>query len=191
MQSFHTGTSFLIFSKVFASGFLKQIQLAADFRGEPIPATTFIADDWLHVPFISPEIFDEFILPAYLKIQNNEGTVTGFHTCGVFVPLAEKILETFGGIKALDVSGWNDIAELDRIIEKDIYFHAAFINSFVILSPQEEHEAKLMQIKEIAKNRGIGLNVQAIVKILGGAEDSIISMNKFIELARRILKEKR
>lgn len=161
--------------------------LAADFRGEPLPPTTFIADDWLNVPFISPEIFDEFVLPAYLKIQKNEGTVTGFHTCGIFVPLAEKILKTFDGIKALDVSGWNDIAELDRIVEKDIFFHVAFINSFVIMSPPEEHETRLLQIKEIMRGRGLSLNVQAIVKILGSAEDSIIAMNRFIELARRIL----
>jgi hypothetical protein len=106
--------------------------LAADLRDEPVHATTFIADDWLHVPFVSPDIFDEFIMPAYLKIQENEGTVTGFHTCGVFIPLAKKILGMFGGIKALDVSGWNDTAELDRLLEKDIHFNIAFINSFVI-----------------------------------------------------------
>ena len=163
--------------------------LAADFRGEPAPKTTFIADDWLHIPFISPDIFDKFIVPAYLKIQKNEGAVTGFHTCGVFVPLIKKILGTFDAIKALDVSGWNDIDELDRIVDKDIFFHVAFINSFVILSPPKDHEARLRAVREIVRKRGLAVNVQAIVKILGSADDSIMAMNRFIELARRILSD--
>jgi hypothetical protein len=55
------------------------------------------------------------------------------------------------------------------------------------MSPQEEHEAKLAQIKEISRERSLALNAQAIVKILGSAEDSITAMNRFIELARRML----
>lgn len=163
-------------------------ELASAFRGEPLPATTFIADDWLHIPFISPKIFDEFVIPAYLKIQENEGTVTGFHTCGVITPIVKKILGTFGGMRGLDISGWNDLSELDAIVEKDIFFHIAFINSFVIMSPPEDHEKKFAEIKKVMGNRGLSLNIGAIVKILGSIDDSIFAMNRFIGLARRMLK---
>ena len=164
-------------------------QLASEFRGEEQDKTTFIADDWVNVPFISPTLFDEFAAPAYRKIQKNEGSVTGFHTCGILVPVAKNLLEIFTEMEAFDVSGWNDVTELDALVKTDITFQIAYINTFVLMSGPDEHRIKLLEAKEVAKHRKISLNSQAIVKIFNTIDESLFAMNRFIDLARDIMAE--
>jgi hypothetical protein len=66
------------------------------FLGQPDAASScYIADDWVNIPFITPAMFREFVLPAYRQIERNEGTVTGFHTCGVLLPVAQDLLNAF------------------------------------------------------------------------------------------------
>jgi hypothetical protein len=146
---------------------------------------SFIADDWVNIPFITPDIFDEFAVPAYREIQENEGTVTGFHTCGVFTPVVESLLNTLKGIKNLEVSGWNDFLEIHERVSSHISLCLNFINSLVIVGKPEEHQAMFKKIgRIIADSRKITLNTQAIVKLSGTLYDSIIAMNRFIDTAR-------
>jgi hypothetical protein len=133
-------------------------------------------------------MFNELAVPAYRKIQENEGTVTGFHTCGVFIPVIESLLTVFSGIKTLDISGWNDLAEVHKRVKKDIALSYNFINSFVIAGKAEEHRTMYEKIgKVIAKGRKVSLNAQAIEKLTGTIDDSIIAMNRFIDNAREFL----
>ena len=68
-------------------------------------------------------------MPAYRLIQEKEGKVTGFHTCGVMIPVAKRLLDIFPDMKTLEVSGWNDFKQLDSIIDPGISFSLNFINS--------------------------------------------------------------
>jgi len=152
------------------------------------PDNTVIADDWINIPFISPHLFEEYIVPKYKIIQEMEGKVTGFHTCGVMIPIAERLLEVFPNIKTLDVSGWNDFEQLDAIVDSDIDFCLNFINSFVLTSPEEEHRKVLTTIARIAKHRKLSLCVQAIVRMSDTTFDETIArMNQFIDLAHNML----
>jgi len=152
--------------------------------GEP---ESFVADDWLNVPFISPGIFDSFIAPAYQRIQENEGTVTGFHTCGVYIPLLDTILRIFPKIKNLDVNGWTDFTELDALVPRDMVFNISFINTFILFGSPEEHKEKFAGIKKLLSKRRIGLCASAIVKKIDSVDAAIISMNRFIGLMRESL----
>jgi len=164
--------------------------LSAPLREPPAGApTTFIADDWVNIPFISPALFEKRVLPAYRKIQENEGAVTGFHTCGVLVPIIESLLGIFSAMTVLDVSGWNDAVALDRLVDKSISFQLAFINTFVLCSTPEEHRRKLEEVKKIARGRKLTMSAQAIVNLSGSMEETIFAMNRFIALARDIMSE--
>jgi len=149
----------------------------------------FIADDWVNVPFISPRIFEEYVLPAYRQIQENEGDVTGFHTCGVFGATAAQLLGAFPTIRSIDISGWNDFALMDDTIDQKIDFNLQFINTFVLFAPEEEKRAKLEQIAKIAKHRKVSVCAQAIVKAHDTLDESIAQMNAFIDLAREVLRQ--
>ena len=77
-------------------------------------------------------MFEEFILPAYREIQRGEGEVTGFHTCGRMETFVPNLLETFPGIRNLDVSGWNNIEVIDRLVDPSIHFSLPLANTFVL-----------------------------------------------------------
>ena len=163
-----------------------------EFLGEEAPEspTTGIDDDWVNVPFISPGIFREFVLPAYRLIQENEGTVNHFHTCGDIMPIVEELLEVFPGIETLDVSGWNDPEELDRMLDPAIAFRLSFINSFVLSGNEQAHREKLSRIAPITRNRTVSLCAQAIVRLHDDFEEDLRRMNRFISLAREMLSQK-
>jgi len=164
--------------------------LAAPLHAPPAGApTTYIADDWINVPFVSPAMFDEFIAPAYRKIQENEGMVTGFHTCGVYTPLVQRMLELFPGIKTLDDLGWNDLSELDRLVDKSIGLTVANKNSFILCATADEHRQRLGETKKAGRGRRLTVCSSAIVRLHDTIDESIYVMNGFIDLAREVMAE--
>jgi len=161
---------------------------AAVFKNEQLPGMG-VADDWVAIPFISPGIFEKFIIPAYLKIQENEGPIRYFHTCGAFEPLVPMLLKTFPAFTGLDVSGWNDWELLDKIVDPSIGFGLSLINTFVLFGSEEEHRRKTEQVAKIASRRHVSLGAQAIVKAHDTFDESVYRANKFIDSARGILKK--
>lgn len=160
----------------------------ARFLGELFPKeSTFLADDWINIPYITPKMFEEYIVPEYKLIQDMEGKVTGFHTCGRMIPIVGSLLELFPSIKILEVSGWNDFQQLDAIVDPGISFILNFINTFVLISSEEEHERMLTTIARIAKHRKITLCAQAIVRVHDTFDETIAKMNRFIDLVHEKL----
>lgn len=164
-------------------------KLATEFLGEPPPGVQSMDDDWVNVPFISPAMFDEFAAPAYRKVQKAEGPILRFHTCGVYGPVMRSLLQVYDRLESMDVSGWNDLTEVDRAARGDVRFDVAYVNTFVLTGSPEEHRARLEAAKKVAEHRRINLHTQAIVKLLGTIDDSLIAMNRFIDLARKIMAE--
>ena len=158
------------------------------FLGEPTPdhPTIRVADDWVNAPFISPVLFEDVVLPAYREIRRGEGEVTDFHTCGRMEPFVLRLLETFPGIRNLDVGGWNDKKLLDRLVDPSIRFSLSLKNTFVLAGSDEEHRRLLNEIAALADRRSVSVCVQAIVKLLPTYDETLHRMNQFIEKARDI-----
>ncbi len=161
------------------------------YLGEPEPAepTTRIDDDWVNVPFISPAMFREFVVPAYRRVAAAEGTVVGFHTCGVMVPVVEDLLGVFPGIRTLDVSGWNDFEALDRTVAPEIGFWLSFKNTFVLTASPAQHREVLERVAHVGRRRSVGVSAQAIVRLHPTYEENLGRMNAFIALAREVFAE--
>ena len=164
-------------------------KLATGFLGEAPPGVQSMDDDWVNVPFISPAMFDEFALPAYRKVQKEEGPIVRFHTCGVYGPVIQSLLQVYDKLESMDVSGWNDLTVVDKAARGDVKFDVAYVNTFVLTGSPEAHRAKLEEAKVVAGHRRINLHSQAIVKLLGTIDDSLLAMNRFIDLARKIMAE--
>ena len=159
----------------------------AVYLGQPAATTTFVADDWAYIPFISPGIFRDIVLPAYRRCQELEGPVTGFHTCGNFVPLVTEMRRSLPGIRTLDVGGWNDLEAMDREAPPELAFAVSFINTFELTAPEEEQRRRLEQVRCIATRRQVSLCAQAMVRLHATYDEDLGRMNRFIELARRVL----
>ena len=116
-----------------------------------LPPTTFVADDWVNLPFISPAIFREFVVPVYARIRANEGPVTGFHTCGNMLAVTPELLAVFPEMTGLDVSGWNDVRALDALLAPHIAFACGIINTISLGDARDERQAVLEAIREVAR----------------------------------------
>ena len=159
--------------------------LAAAYR-PPVTGekTSFAEDDWVNVPFITPDMFSEFVVPAYRRIQENEGRITGFHTCGQMLALVDRLMAVFSGIKTLEVSYWNDIEKFDEILDRDVAVHHPLIPSFVLFASPEEHEARLAAIRRVRQHRRVSIATAAVVQMHGTLDETLGAMNHFIDLAR-------
>lgn len=155
---------------------------------EPAESPTCgIHDDWVNVPFLSPAIFREFVVPAYRLVQENEGPADHFHTCGTIVPIVGDLLAAMPQMRTLDVSGWNDFEQLDRLVDPEIGFGLSFINSFVLCGSPAEHRDVLERIARLRKRRNVWLVAQAIVRLHDDFAEDIRRMNAFIDLVRDVL----
>jgi hypothetical protein len=159
------------------------------YLGLPDPAepTTRIDDDWVNVPFISPAIFREFVLPAYRQIAAAEGKVVGFHTCGNLAPLVRDLLGVFPGIQTLDVSPWNDFEQLDAMLDPKIGFWLPIKNTVVLTGTPAQHRAILERIARVGRHRKVGICAAAIVRLHETYEENLSRVNAFIRLAREVL----
>ncbi len=161
------------------------------YLGEPEPAepTTRVDDDWVNVPFISPAMFRDFVVPAYRRIAAAEGAVVGFHTCGVMAPVVGDLLGVFPGIRTLDVSGWNDFEALDRALDPETGFYISFKNTFVLTASPAQHREVLERVARVGRRRSVGVCAQAIVRLHPTYEENLARMNAFIALAREVFAE--
>ena len=151
---------------------------------EPDEPTTRMDDDWVNVPFLSPALFREFAIPAYRQLVAKEGKVTGFHTCGVMVPVVRDLLAVFPDIRTLDVSGWNDFEALDEMLDPEIAFWVQFKNTFVLTGAEAEHRDVLERLARLGARRGVTVCAQAIVKLHETYDEDLARLNRFIDLAR-------
>jgi len=156
---------------------------------EPAEPTTRIDDDWVNVPFISPAIFREFVLPAYRQIAASEGKVVGFHTCGILAPLARDLIEVFPGIQTLDISPWNDFEQLDAMLDPKIGFWLPIKNTVVLTGTPAQHRELLERVARVGRRRKVGTCAAAIVRLHDTYEENLSRMNAFIRLARKIFAE--
>jgi hypothetical protein len=158
------------------------------FLGEAaLPPTTFIADDWVNVPFISPTMFRELVVPLYRRIRAEEGTPNGFHTCGNFEAVACDLVAALPEIEMLEVSPWNDVAALDALLPPRVGFVVSILNTISLGGAEAEQRQKLLPIREAARRRKVTLVAQAIERIPDTYEETLSRLNGFLRLAREVL----
>jgi hypothetical protein len=152
-----------------------------------LPPTTYVADDWVNVPFISPVMFRDFVVPLYRRIRAEEGPPNGFHTCGNFEAVALDLVGVFPEIEMLEASPWNAVAALDAILPPKVGLQAAILNTVSLGVSEAEQRSKLEPVREAARRRKMWLNVQAIERIPATYEETFARLDGFLSLARRVL----
>lgn len=162
----------------------------AQYLGEPLPESSFVGDDWVNVPFISPSIFREFAVPVYRRLRSNEGPVTGFHTCGNLLEVVEDLLGVFPEIRTLDVSPWNDLTALDRVVDPEIAFSLNVKNTDSLGNCGSRQEEILETIASIAQHRRVpSVCAQAVVKFCPTYEETLTRLNSFIARSKAVLNQ--
>ena len=151
------------------------------------PLRVRIDDDWVNIPFISPEMFREYLLPVYRQLQDNEGPVEWFHTCGNSVPVIEDLLELFPNITMVDVSPASDPTALDEILPQNLSFFVNFFNTFALAESEDNQRKALELLAPITQRRKVILNMGGIVQLHDKYEEDLDRLNEVVRMAREIL----
>jgi len=150
---------------------------------ETLPSTTFVADDWVNIPFITPAMFRDFVLPVYRRIREREGPVHGFHTCGNFEAVVTGLLDVFPEITCLEVSGWNDVRTIHQRLDRRVALEIHVRNAVSLSASEDEQRELLAAVAEVGKTRRVTVCAQAIVKLCPTYDETLVRLNRFLTLA--------
>jgi hypothetical protein len=156
---------------------------AAEYLGTTV-GPTHVADDWVSVPYLSPAIFHDFILPRYLEIEAFHGALPSFHSCGDQAPLHADMLQikTLGGF---EISPWMDPAQALANLPPDKYLNMAVHPNDVVVDSPEEMKRKLQAKAAVLRDSGrsYGLATSGLTPLHGEAE-FVGRVNLWLDLAR-------
>ena len=176
------------------------MQLIVDYRitsteatyaylGEPVPESVTLADDWVNIPFITPAMFDDFVLPYYQQLADHYGKITNFHTCGCQNQIIDS-LKGIHGLQSFEVSPWTS---LDLILEKvpaemplTIALHS---NKHVLLPSPEEIRAHLYEILTKTVGRKITVLAGGLQPIHEDYNRDISRIREFAAIAHEVFSE--
>jgi len=106
---------------------------------------TDIGDDWINIPFITPDIFADFVLPRYIEIEAFHGGIRSIHSCGNQAPVQRYLLE-IRSLGAFEVSPWTDLDQSLVNIPDDKELVISLHPNDVLCATADEMEQKLRTI---------------------------------------------
>jgi hypothetical protein len=155
-----------------------------DFFGQK-PAPINIADDWINVPFITPAMFEDFILPRYLDIERFHGGITSIHSCGNQVPV-QKYLLTIKSLNALEVSPWSDLDQSLQNIPVEKWLSIALHPNDVLCATADAMRSKLQTIKGKCARRQYGIYTSGLTPLTEDANEFIDKIRRWNRIANEV-----
>jgi len=146
---------------------------------------TWIADDWIGAPFISPAWFEEFLLPRYLDIERHHGAVGGIHSCGDQTQFQALMLKV-ESLESFEVSAWTDLRQSVANVPESKHLQISLHPNDVLVDSPAAMEAKLEGIADACRGRRYGVGTSGLTPIRG-EEDFVRRIRTWTRLARRIL----
>ena len=146
---------------------------------------TNIGDDWLNVPFISPNFFRDFVLPGYLTLEAFHGGINSIHSCGNQAPLQRYLLE----IKSLpnfEVSPWTSLEKSLINIPPDKRLMIGLHPNDVLFSAPDQMEARLNGIKAACVGRRYDIGTSGLTPILETQQAFIRQVNTWTGVVKRV-----
>lgn len=150
------------------------------------PSSTFISDDWINVPFISPNIFAEFVLPRYLEIEKYHGGIRGIHSCGNTVPLQCYLLE-IKSLQGFEVSAWTDLAQTLINLPPPRPLWISVHPNNVLCDSAETMRSKIKFIKEACRGRKFNLSTSGLTPLTAEEGKYVASIQTWLHAARELL----
>lgn len=142
-----------------------------------------IGDDWVNVPFISPAIFRDFVLPYYLELEKYHGRITYTHTCGNTAPIQQYLLQ-MGSLKAFEVNPWTDLQASVRNLPADKHLGIVIKNVDVLLEDEKAVERRIRRVVELCMGRSYSLCGGALVRIHASWSEEIGRIRRWIGVVR-------
>ena len=147
---------------------------------------TAVGDDWVHVPFISPQLFADFVLPYYLEIERFHGGISSLHSCGNQGPL-QKYLLAIKSLPGLEVSVGTDLMESLENVPAHKPLAVALHPNDVLVATADDMEAKLRFITEVCAGRRYSIGTSGLTPIWNDIGEYIRRIKMWTEIVQRVL----
>ena len=143
-----------------------------------------IGDDWLNVPFISPDFFAEFVLPCYREIERFHGGLAWIHSCGNQGPLQPHLL-TLRSLHGFEISPWTDMHETLRNVPPDKRLGFDLHPTEVLLDLPETARKKLHAIKHACAGRTYSIQGGGAL-ICDSREEYVARLQQWLKIAYEV-----
>ena len=147
-----------------------------------------IGDDWINVPFITPEIFRDFVLPRYLEIEKFHGGIVWVHSCGNQVPVQKYLLE-IKSLPALEVGPWSDLTQSLENIPVDKGLGLAIKPADVLVTTDEQKEAQLRRFVTLCKGRKYNIGSSGLSPVSEDIDDFTSHIRTWTKVAKKVMDE--
>jgi hypothetical protein len=147
---------------------------------------TSIGDDWINVPFVSPEIFRDFILPCYLEIEEFHKAVTWVHSCGNQVPVQKYLLE-IKSLPGLEIGPWSDMKQSLLNIPKDKSLVIGLRPTDVLEASPGQMENHLRKITDACRGRMYDIGTSGLSPLSSDIDDFIERIRTWNSVVKKVV----
>lgn len=150
------------------------------------PGPAGVADDWVNVPFISPQFFADFVLPRYLELERFHNGLAGFHSCGNQAPVQTHLLE-LGSLANLEVSPWTSLEQSLAALPSDKTLIISLHPNEVLAATPEQMEARLQTIVTACQGRAYHLGTSGLTPIWDSPLEFVERIRTWTGAVQRVL----
>jgi len=150
---------------------------------------TWINDDWIYVPYITPRMFEEFLLPRYLDMERHHGVVGGVHSCGNQAPIQRYLLE-IKTLSTFEVSPWTDLEQTVANVPAEKHLHIFVHPNDVLVASDLDMASRFRCIRELCDGRSYSVGTSGLTPIFEGDQEGELlrRIRRWLRLAHRILR---
>lgn len=146
-----------------------------------------IYNDEVTFPVVSPQLYEEYILPGEKDLADFFGGIAYWHSCGDTTEMFH-LINTIPNLKMLTVSAWSDVAKAGQVYDKDKALEVQLHNYRDVLQPETETTLRdrIQLIKDSTKDHRSIVHACGIVCV-NGFEKTMERLRILSETAREIL----
>ena len=152
------------------------------------PGPVNVADDWINVPFISPWMFEDFVLPRYLEIEAFHGGISSIHSCGDQTPVQKYLLQ-IRSLPVLEVSPWTSLERTLVNVPAEKRLAVGVHPNDVLVASPDEMEQKLRRITALCRGRDFCVSAVALIPISPHIGEFMARIKTWTRLASAVLRE--
>ncbi len=146
---------------------------------------SFVGDDWINVPFLSPDLFRDFILPRYLDIERFHGGIAGVHSCGNQEPVQKYLLQ-IRSLPVLEVSAWTDLGRTLANVPADKELVISLHPNDVLCAEPAEMERRLTGILAACSGRRVTIATSGLTPLTPDIEGFVRRVRTWTRIARKV-----
>jgi uroporphyrinogen-III decarboxylase len=158
----------------------------AQFLGRQVEKGNLYNDE-VNCPTLSPNQYEEFVLPYEIELCNFHGGIVYWHSCGDITKLLESIRQ-IPQIDMLHIGPWTSLLDSERVFGKDTALEKCLMpTEDVQMASPKEMEIKLQEIKNIFEGSHYTVRADGL-QLINDVNHDVEVINQWVKIARKVLK---